>query len=69
MVDWLPLKWSSLRYGFDEGGFDGKLTSSKWAELAKCSQDTAPRDIDNLLGRGILVRDAVGGGVIAPATL
>ena len=26
-------------------GFEGKLTSSKWAKLAKCSQDTAYRDI------------------------
>jgi Fic family protein len=39
------------------GGFDGKLTSSKWAKLAKCSQDTALRDIDHLVGSGILVKD------------
>ncbi|HQS98647.1 MAG TPA: hypothetical protein PK823_19380 [Novosphingobium sp.] len=37
-------------------GFEGKLTSSKWAKLAKCSQDTASRDIDDLVKRGILVR-------------
>jgi len=42
-------------------GFEGKLTSSKWAKLAKCSQDTALRDIDDLVKRGILVRDAAGG--------
>ena len=42
-------------------GFEGKLTSSKWAALAKCSQDTALRDIDDLVKRGILVRDAAGG--------
>ena len=42
-------------------GFDGKLTSSKWATLAKCSQDTAGRDIDDLVKRGILKRDAAGG--------
>lgn len=42
-------------------GFEGKLTSSKWAALAKCSQDTASRDIDDLLKRGILVKDAAGG--------
>jgi Fic family protein len=42
-------------------GFEGKLTSSKWAKLAKCSQDTALRDIDDLLDRGILTRDAAGG--------
>ncbi|MEI9904028.1 MAG: Fic family protein [Asticcacaulis sp.] len=42
-------------------GFDGKLTSSKWAALAKCSQDTAGRDIDDLMRRGILLREAAGG--------
>jgi Fic family protein len=42
-------------------GFDGKLTSSKWAKLVKCSQDTAGRDIDDLLKRNILVKDAGGG--------
>jgi Fic family protein len=42
-------------------GFEGKLTSSKWARLAKCSQDTALRDIDDLVKRGILTRDAAGG--------
>jgi Fic family protein len=42
-------------------GFDGKLTSSKWAKIAKCSQDTALRDIDDLLKRGILSREAAGG--------
>ncbi|TAK98249.1 MAG: Fic family protein [Rhodospirillaceae bacterium] len=42
-------------------GFDGKLTSSKWATLGKCSQDTAARDIDNLVKRGILSKDAAGG--------
>jgi Fic family protein len=44
-----------------DGGFKGKLTSSKWAALAKCSQDTASRDIDDLLARKILVKDAAGG--------
>jgi Fic family protein len=42
-------------------GFEGKLTSSKWAKLAKSSQDTAGRDIDDLIKRGILVKDAPGG--------
>jgi Fic family protein len=42
-------------------GFEGKLTSSKWAALAKCSQDTASRDIDDLLKRNILLKDAAGG--------
>jgi Fic family protein len=42
-------------------GFEGKLTSTKWAALAKCSQDTAARDIDDLVKRDILVKDAGGG--------
>ena len=42
-------------------GFEGKLTSSKWATLTKASQDTALRDIDDLVKRGILVKDAAGG--------
>ena len=42
-------------------GFDGKLTSTKWAKIAKCSQDTAQRDIQALIDLRILVRDAGGG--------
>lgn len=42
-------------------GFEGKMTSSKWAALGKCSQDTASRDIDDLVKRGILAKDAAGG--------
>lgn len=42
-------------------GFDGKLTSTKWATMAKCSQDTAQRDIQGLIDQGILVKDAAGG--------
>lgn len=42
-------------------GFDGKLTSSKWAKITKCSQDTAYRDILDLLDRGILAKNAEGG--------
>ena len=42
-------------------GFDGKLTTSKYAQLAKCSQDTALRDILPLVERGILVRNPEGG--------
>jgi Fic family protein len=42
-------------------GFEGKLTSSKWASLTKCSQDTAARDIDALTKLGILAKDAAGG--------
>jgi Fic family protein len=42
-------------------GFAGKLTTSKWAKLTKCSQDTAYRDILDLIERGALVRDPAGG--------
>jgi len=42
-------------------GFEGKLTSSKWAKLAKCSHDTALRDIEDLVGKGVLKKDAAGG--------
>ena len=42
-------------------GFEGKLTSSKWAQLTKSSQDTALRDIDDLIAKGVLARDAAGG--------
>jgi len=42
-------------------GFEGKLTSTKWATLARCSQDTAQRDIADLIDHGILARDRAGG--------
>jgi Fic family protein len=42
-------------------GFEGKLTSSKWAKWAKCSQDTALRDIADLVKRGFLVKEPAGG--------
>ncbi len=42
-------------------GFEGKLTSSKYAAIAKCSEDTALRDIRVLIERGILVKNEGGG--------
>jgi Fic family protein len=42
-------------------GLEGKLTTSKWAKLTHSSQDTAYRDILDLIGRGTLVRSAEGG--------
>ena len=42
-------------------GLEGKLTTSKYAKLAKCSQDTALRDVLALVERGILVRNPAGG--------
>jgi len=44
---------------FDD--FKGKLTSSKWAKLTKCSHDTALRDILDLVKKGVLVKDPAGG--------
>lgn len=42
-------------------GFDGKLNSSKWAKIAKCSADTALRDIQDLINKGILRKENAGG--------
>jgi len=42
-------------------GFDGNLTTSKYAKLAKCSQDTALRDILALVENGMLIRNKAGG--------
>ncbi len=42
-------------------GFEGKLTNSKWAAIAKCSPDTALRDITDLLVRGVLRKSDAGG--------
>ena len=42
-------------------GFEGKLTSSTWAAIGKCSQDTALRDITELLERGVLKKSAASG--------
>ena len=42
-------------------GLEGKLTSSKWAKLVKCSQDTALRDIEDLIRKGVLAKDSAGG--------
>jgi Fic family protein len=42
-------------------GFEGKLKSSKWAKIAKCSPDTALRDIKDLMEKNILQQDLQGG--------
>lgn len=42
-------------------GFEGRLTSSKWAKIAKCSSDTALRDIQDLIEKGVLEKDEGGG--------
>jgi len=41
--------------------FYGKLTSSKWAKMTKCSTDTALRDIKDLIEKGILKQSEAGG--------
>ncbi|MDR2590698.1 MAG: Fic family protein [Oscillospiraceae bacterium] len=41
--------------------FEGKLTTSKWAKICKCSHDTALRDIDDLIKKGIISRSPKGG--------
>ncbi len=42
-------------------GFEGKLTTSKWAKICKCSQDTALRDIQDLLDKRMLIKQTAGG--------
>jgi Fic family protein len=42
-------------------GFEGNMTTSKWASIARCSQDTAHRDIVELVERGVLTKNASGG--------
>ncbi len=42
-------------------GFEGKLTTSKWAAITRVSQDTALRDITDLISKGILVLEPAGG--------
>ena len=42
-------------------GFKGKLTTSKWAKMCKVSNDSALRDISELIAHGILVRGRAGG--------
>jgi len=59
--DTLPISTFRMASPKSKGGAEGKLTSSKWAVIAKCSQDTASRDIDDLLRRHILVKDPAGG--------
>ena len=42
-------------------GFEGKLTSMKWAKIAKCSKDTAIRDINDLIHKKVLQKEIAGG--------
>ena len=42
-------------------GFFGNLTSSKWAKMTKISSDTALRDIQDLINKGMLIKEQDGG--------
>ena len=42
-------------------GFDGKLTSMKWAKIAKCSKESAIRDINDLINKEVLQKESAGG--------
>jgi len=42
-------------------GFDGHLTSDKWAKISHCSKDTAIRDLNDLIQKNILKKDDIGG--------
>ena len=42
-------------------GFDGKLTTSKWAKISKTSQATALRDVSDLVEKGVLIAADAGG--------
>lgn len=42
-------------------GFEGKLTTAKWAKINHCSPDTALRDMQDLIAKGVLLKDASGG--------
>ena len=50
-----------------KGDFEGKLTSRKWAKLCRVSPDTALRDINDLVAKGILVRSESGGRSVSYA--
>ena len=54
---------NSYRYmiGINIPGFFGKLTTGKWAKIAKCSTDTALNDIRDLVEKGILKKTEEGG--------
>ncbi|SHF99386.1 Fic family protein [Flavisolibacter ginsengisoli DSM 18119] len=42
-------------------GIEGKMTSSKWGKMAKCSKETAIRDIQDLISKGIMIKEEAGG--------
>ncbi len=56
---WNPRQVRCLNRMLD--GFEGRMTSKKWAAIGKCSPDTALRDINDLLEKGVLLKSASGG--------
>jgi Fic family protein len=60
-AEWLDQAKNGRRGAASRLRFEGRMTSSKWAIIAKCSQDTANRDITALLDLGLL-RKGEGGG-------
>ena len=50
-----------LKAAIAPDGFDGKFTTNKWAKIAKCSHDTALRDINALLEKKVLMKTESGG--------
>jgi len=63
--EWLATKYVSgrkrLMFSKLLDGFERKLTTPKWAKIAKCSHDTALRDVQQLMDQGILVKEESGG--------
>ena len=54
------LKCLRLQSAQEMDGFEGKLTSSKWSKIAKCSRDTAIRDINDLIEKNMLQKATAG---------
>ncbi len=61
-MQWNPLmKGRELMLNKLMDDFFGKLTSKKWGKITKCSADTALRDIQDLISKGILRKESAGG--------
>ena len=61
LKDWPCFRWDAGEVeGVLADGFEGNLTSSKWAKMCKVSQDTASREISALVAMGILRQEGKG---------
>jgi hypothetical protein len=58
---WCKLRWRGTILNKLLDHFEGKLTSSKWAKMAKYAHDTALRDIQDLVNENVLAKDPAGG--------